>query len=150
VGEAAYLYTGKSGFACMLTALGDARGPFARNVAKQAAVRGALRAAGLTTPTVAAGGLCDFAQLEGILQRGEADLVGAARQTLADPDWFLKIRRGRADAIRRCLYSNYCEALDQRHRQVTCQLWDREGTSEPGVTLAQDGRRRLTAPAWRD
>ncbi len=147
VGEAAYPYTGKSGFECMPTALGDARGPHARNVAKQAAVRAAIRAAGLDTPTVAAGGLCDHAQMEGILQRGEADLVGAARQTLADPDWFLKIRRGRAEEIRRCIYSNYCEALDQRHRKVTCQLWDRVDIT-PDTRTTDGGRRRLVAPPW--
>ena len=27
--------------------------------------------------------------------------------------------------VRRCTYTNYCEGLDQRHKQVTCQLWDR-------------------------
>ena len=148
VGEAAYPYTGRSGFECMPTTIGDARGPYARNLAKQAAVRAALRDAGLATPTVAAGGLCDFAQIEGILARGEADLVGAARQTLADPDWFLKIRRGRADAIRRCIYTNYCEALDQRHRAVTCQLWDREDVASAGGLTADGGRRRLIAPPW--
>jgi hypothetical protein len=47
-----------------------------------------------------------------------------------------------------CLYTNYCEALDQRHRQVTCELWDREALDEPGVHLSADGKRRLTPPAW--
>ncbi len=148
-GEAAYPYTGPSGFECMPTALADERGPFARQVPKQAQIRAALRAAGLATPTVAAGGLSTFDQCEGILQRGEADIIGAARQSLADPDWFLKLRLGKGDEIRRCIYSNYCEGLDQKHKQVTCQLWDREEMEEPGVRLATDGRRRLTPPAWK-
>jgi hypothetical protein len=84
----------------------------------------------------------------GILLRGVADLVAAARQTLADPDWFLKIRSGRAEEIRRCVYSNYCEALDQRHRKVTCQLWDRLDTTAPGTPTTDGGRRRLVAPPW--
>ena len=149
VGEAAYPYTGPSGHECMPTALSDARGPFARQVPTQARIRAAVRAAGFATPTVAAGGISTFDQAEGILQRGEADLIGAARQSLADPDWFLKLRRGHGAEVRRCSYSNYCEALDQRHKQVTCQLWDREALEEPGLTRAKDGRRRLTAPGWK-
>jgi 2,4-dienoyl-CoA reductase-like NADH-dependent reductase (Old Yellow Enzyme family) len=152
VGEAAYPYTGPSGYECMPTALSDARGPFARQVPKQARIRAAVRAAGLATPTVVAGGISTFDQAEGILQRGDADLVGAARQTLADPDWFLKLRTGHGDEVRRCVYSNYCEALDQKHKQVTCQLWDRasdrERAAEPALRLARDGRRRLTPPPW--
>ena len=148
VGEAAYPYTGQSGHECMPTALSDARGPFARNVPTQARVRAAVRAAGLDTPVVVAGGIGTFDLAEGILGRGEADLIGAARQTLADPDWFRKLREGRGGEIRRCRYSNYCEALDQRHKQVTCQLWDRESRGEPDLPLSHDGKRRLTAPPW--
>jgi 2,4-dienoyl-CoA reductase-like NADH-dependent reductase (Old Yellow Enzyme family) len=150
VGEAAYPYTGPSGYECMPTALSDARGPFGRQVPKQARVRAAVRAAGLTTPTVVAGGIATFDQAEGILAREEADLIGSARQTLADPDWFLKLRTGKGDEIRRCIFSNYCEGLDQKHKQVTCQLWDREELDEPGLALAEDGRRRLTPPAWKN
>ncbi len=58
------------------------------------------------------------------------------------------MRLGRGGEIRRCIYTNYCEGLDQKHKQVTCQLWDREGVGESGVALASDGRRRLTAPDW--
>jgi len=148
VGEAAYPYTGPSGYECMPTALSDARGPFGRNVEKQARIREALRKEGLSTPTVAAGGIGTFVQAESILAEGKADLVAAARQSLADPDWFSKLRLGRGAEIRRCIYSNYCEALDQRHRQVTCQLWDRQGLDDPTATLSKDGKRRLIAPRW--
>jgi 2,4-dienoyl-CoA reductase-like NADH-dependent reductase (Old Yellow Enzyme family) len=149
VGEVAYPYTGPSGYECMPTALSDERGPFARQVPKQARIRAAVRAAGFATPTVVAGGISTFDQAEGILQRGEGDIIGAARQSLADPDWFLKLRLGRGEEVRRCVYSNYCEGLDQKHKQVTCQLWDREEMEEAGLRLAEDGRRRLTPPAWR-
>jgi len=75
-------------------------------------------------------------------------VVGAARQSLADPDWFLKMRLGLGAEVRRCVYTNYCEGLDQKHKQVTCQTWDRLSLDEPGVNRTADGRRRLTAPAW--
>jgi 2,4-dienoyl-CoA reductase-like NADH-dependent reductase (Old Yellow Enzyme family) len=97
---------------------------------------------------VAAGGIHNFQQAEACLMHEQADIVGFARQALADPDWFRKVRNGYGEQVRLCLYTNYCEALDQRHRQVTCELWDREKLEEPGVRRSSDGKRRLTPPAW--
>ena len=148
VGTAAYPYTGRSGYECMPTTISDASGPFARHVPEQATVRAAVRAAGCRAPVVAAGGIGTFEQAEGILRRGEADLVAAARQTLADPDWWRKLRTGRGAEVRRCEYTNYCEALDQHHRPVTCKLWDRQDLGEPGLATVDGGARRLVAPEW--
>ncbi|MCA1817064.1 MAG: NADH:flavin oxidoreductase [Acidobacteria bacterium] len=148
VGHAVYPYTGESGYECMPTALSDARGPFGRSVPLAAAVKRAVNDDGDATPVVTTGGICTFDQAEEILRRGEADIVGAARQSLADPDWFLKVRTGRGAQVRRCTYTNYCEALDQAHKQVTCKLWDRARLDEPGVALSADGRRRLLPPKW--
>jgi 2,4-dienoyl-CoA reductase-like NADH-dependent reductase (Old Yellow Enzyme family) len=105
-----------------------------------------VRDAGLQTPIVAGGGIHNFEQAERILAEGQADIVSVARQALADPDWFRKVREGRGSGVRLCLYTNYCEALDQRHRQVTCELWDRIGLDDPAVKRSADGRRRLVAP----
>lgn len=149
VGWAAYPYTGPSGYECMPTAISDARGPFGRNVEPVATIRAALRAAGFATPVIVAGGIHSFDQAERLLREGHADAVAAARQSLADPDWFLKTRLGRGEAVRRCVYTNYCEGLDQKHKQVTCQLWDREALDEPEIALSSDGKRRLVAPEWR-
>ena len=148
IGEAAYPYTGKSGYECMPSYFSDARGPFGRNLEATARIRATLRAQHLSIPLVAAGGIHGFAQAETLLAQGTADIVGFARQALADPDWFRKVALGRGDAVRLCLYTNYCEALDQRHRQVTCELWDRDRLDEPGVRRSADGKRRLTAPDW--
>jgi dimethylglycine catabolism A len=148
VGEAVYPYTGRSGYECMPTVISDERGPFGRNVPLAAAIRTALRAAGHSTPVVTSGGIHAFEQAEGVLARGEADFVAAARQTLADPDWFRKIRLGHGDLVRRCEFTNYCEGLDQHHKQVTCKLWDRVGLDDAGIRLASDGKRRLSAPPW--
>ncbi|MFY0531409.1 hypothetical protein [Nannocystis pusilla] len=149
VGEAVYPYTGPSGYECMPTIHSDARGPFARNVPLAAAIRAAIRGDGLATPVVAAGGIHSFDQAEAILADGHADIVAAARQSLADPDWFLKVRLGRGAEVRRCKFTNYCEALDTQHKQVTCQLWDRVELDEPDLARSHDGRRRLVAPRWR-
>jgi 2,4-dienoyl-CoA reductase-like NADH-dependent reductase (Old Yellow Enzyme family) len=148
VGWAAYPYTGPSGWECMPTTIADARGPFGRNVEPAGRIRAAARAASLETPVVVSGGICTFDQAESILARGEADVVGAARQSLADPDWFRKIRLGRGAEVRRCVFTNYCEGLDQKHKQVTCKLWDRIDVDEPAARLAAGGGRRLVAPSW--
>jgi hypothetical protein len=76
-------------------------------------------------------------------------VIGSARACLADPDWFLKTRLGRGAEVRRCEYTNYCEGLDQQHKQVTCKLWDHTQMDGPDVKLDATGRRRLTAPSWR-
>ena len=101
---------------------------------------------------VGCGGINSFELAEESLARGDCDLVGAARQSLADPDWWRKIELGRGDEIRRCIYTNYCEGLDQRHKQVTCQLWDRDftlgddGAPNGPLQRSSDGKRRLLAP----
>jgi 2,4-dienoyl-CoA reductase-like NADH-dependent reductase (Old Yellow Enzyme family) len=146
IGEAAYPYTGRSGYECMPSYYSDAQGPFGRNLEASSAIRSSLRSAGFTTPIVVAGGMHHFSQAEQALREGAADIIGFARQALADPDWFLKVREGRGAAVRRCIYTNYCEALDQRHREVTCELWDRSELDAPGTMLSADGKRRLVAP----
>ena len=150
VGQAVYPYTGQSGYECMPTTLSDERGPFGRSVPLVTKIKQTVNVAGFTTPIVATGGITTFEQAEAILRNGDADIVGLARQALADPDWFTKVKLGRGHEIRRCTYTNYCEALDQAHRQVTCKLWDRKELDEAGIAMAADGRRRLLPPKWRE
>src|SRR5262249_24165707 len=149
IGEAVYPYTGPSGYECMPTVISDTSGPFGRNVPLAAAIRREIHAAGWQTPIVTSGGISTFEQAEAILERGEADCVAAARQTLADPAWVREIRLGQGDQVRRCEFTNYAEGLDQRHKQVTCKLWDRASDpADHAIRLASDGRRRLSAPPW--
>ena len=148
IGWAAYPYTGPSGYECMPAYISDKQGPFGRNIEPVARIKAAVKAAGFTTLVIAVGGLHGFQQAENLLRDGKADIVGAARQSLADPDWFLKLSLGKGDEVRVCEYTNYCEGLDQKHKQVTCKLWDRQQLDEPGLKLSVDGRRRLLAPEW--
>ena len=53
---------------------------------------------------------------------------------------------GRGAEVRRCDFTNYCEGLDQQHKQVTCKLWDREALDEPGVRA---GDATASAACWR-
>lgn len=147
-GWSAYPYTGSSGYECMPSYVSDEQGPFGRNFESTAEIRAAIRKAGFETPVVVAGGIHGFEQAEALLVNDKADIIGAARQSLADPDWFLKLSRGCGNQINVCEYTNSCEGLDQKHKQVTCKLWDRGGLDDEGVKLSKDGRRRLTAPEW--
>ncbi len=149
VGQAVYPYTGQSGYECMPTVLSDEAGPFLRSLPLVADIKRGVRAAGFKTPVVATGGISTFEQAESILESGDADIVGLARQALADPDWFMKVKLGQGEEVRRCTYTNYCEALDQAHRAVTCKLWDRVELDEPGIATVDGGTRRLLAPKWK-
>jgi 2,4-dienoyl-CoA reductase-like NADH-dependent reductase (Old Yellow Enzyme family) len=148
VGGAAYPYTGESGYECMPQYISDERGPFGRNMDATSAIRQAVQAQGLRTPIVCTGGVHNFEFAERMLADGVCDIVGSARQSLADPDWFMKIKLGLGDAVRTCEFTNYCEGLDQKHKVVTCQLWDKEALDDPAVRKTRDGKRRLTAPDW--
>jgi 2,4-dienoyl-CoA reductase-like NADH-dependent reductase (Old Yellow Enzyme family) len=148
IGQAVYPYTGQSGFECMPPVTSDERGPFGRNIPLAAAIKRAVNASGFSTPVVTSGGIGTFELAEETLQSGDADLIAMARQSLADPDWFLKVKMGRGHEVRRCNYTNYCEGLDQMHKQVTCKLWDRVNLDEPEITISDDGKRRLIAPQW--
>jgi 2,4-dienoyl-CoA reductase-like NADH-dependent reductase (Old Yellow Enzyme family) len=155
VGEAIYPYTGPSGLACMPTVKSTraTQQPlFGRNLPLSRAIRTAVRAAGLTVPIVGSGALNGFEIAERALREGDCDMVAAARQSLADPDWWLKMELGRGAEIRRCIYTNYCEGLDQQHKQVTCQLWDRDFADPDrngSIARSRDGKRRLVPPPWR-
>jgi 2,4-dienoyl-CoA reductase-like NADH-dependent reductase (Old Yellow Enzyme family) len=148
IGAAAYPYTGKSGHECMPTVRIDERGPFGRNLDLSHAIKSALNENGFTIPVIGAGGIATFDQAERALRDGDCDIVGAARQSLADPDWWRKIELGKNTTVRRCEFTNYCEGLDQKHKEVTCRLWDKlpsqEGESD--VPMSIDGKRRLLPP----
>lgn len=148
IGQAAYPYTGPSGHECMPTIYASGEGPFGRNLPLSAALRRALRTRGFQTPVIAAGGIQTFELAEAALLRGDCDLVASARGSLADPDWFLKARLGLGREVRRCQFTNYCEGLDQQHKEVTCRLWDHRKDAEPGAPRSKDGRRWLLAPSW--
>jgi 2,4-dienoyl-CoA reductase-like NADH-dependent reductase (Old Yellow Enzyme family) len=109
-------------------------------------IKKSLLGNGFNIPLVTAGGIHNFEKAEQVLQEGQADIVGFARQALADPDFFKKVKMGDGENVTLCRYSNYCEALDQKHKQVTCELWDRTDLDEPNISKSFDGKRRLIAP----
>ena len=91
VAEAAYPYTGRSGLRV------HARLYLRRDRPRSAATsrpppeyERPSATPGFETPIVVTGGVHGFERAEAMLANDQADVVGAARQSLADPDWFLK------------------------------------------------------------
>lgn len=67
-----------------------------------------LRGFANRVPVMALGRITDPAEAEGLLARGEAELVGLGRPLIADAAWFNKARTGRAHDIRYCVSCNTC------------------------------------------
>jgi hypothetical protein len=107
-----------------------------------AGVKAALNAKGFAVPVVSVGKISDPAEAEQLLAEGKADLIGMARQLLADPDWPRKLREGRADAIVRCIYCNVCKQLDENFKLVNCFLWPKGAIQAPIDDASRPG------PTW--
>ncbi|OWT64074.1 oxidoreductase [Candidimonas nitroreducens] len=72
-------------------------------------------------PVAALGRITDPAEAEGILSRGDAELVAVGRALIADPDWLLKAARGRTDSIRYCVSCNTCwECTTALRQPIRC------------------------------
>lgn len=71
-------------------------------------------------PVVTCGRIIEPAAADGLIARGEADLVGLCRPLLADAEWPRKARDGRADEIRLCISCNQCWGTIIMERPVNC------------------------------
>ncbi len=151
VGEAAYPYTGPSGYECMPSYYSDERGPFGRNLQPAAAVRAAVRSAGLATPIVVSGGIHSFEQAEtalreGMLRHRRLRPPGAGRPGL--------VPQGPRRSRRRSAHCASTRTTARRSTSGTAKSRASCGTARvstsPGVRLSSDGKRRLLAPDWQE
>lgn len=126
-GQPLYPYTGYSGDRCMP---GDLYPPLP-HAHLPAAIKAYINAKGYEVPVISVGKISDPADAEALLQEGKADLIGMARQLLADPDWPKKVASGRQDQILRCIYCNVCKALDENFKEVHCFLWPKGARQAP-------------------
>jgi hypothetical protein len=126
-GQPLYPYTGYSGDRCMP----GADWPPLPHAHLAAGIREFLRAKGFAVPVVSIGKISDPADAERLLAEGRADLIGMARQLLADPDWTRKVAEGRSPDIVRCIYCNVCKQLDENFKLVSCFLWPKGATQAP-------------------
>ncbi len=73
-------------------------------------------------PVATVGALGDPAQMEEILETGQADLVCMARALLADPELPKKVEQNRADEILRCIRCFTCHAERMLTQTRICAL----------------------------
>ena len=142
VGEAAYPYTGPSGYECMPTVLSDATGPFGRNVpaaSRRSAARCATRASRRRSSPPAAS--ADFEQAEAILaarRRRHRRRRRGSRSPI--PTGSRRCAPGAASEIRRCEFTNYCEgarpAAQAGDLQAVGPRWRSTSPTSSGVPTA--------------
>ena len=137
-GQPLYPYTGYSGDRCMP---GDWYPPLP-HAHLAAGIKHYVNAKGYTVPIISVGKISDPDEAESLLREGKADLIGMARQLLADPDWVRKLAERRPEAIIRCIYCNVCKQLDENFKLVACFLWPKGATQAPHDDGQSDG------PSW--
>jgi len=59
-------------------------------------------------PVIAVGKLGNPEFASEVIQKGRADMIALARPLFADSDWVDKVKNGRYDLIKECLYCNEC------------------------------------------
>ena len=133
-----YPYTGYSGERCMP----GASFPKMPHIQYAASIKEMINAKGFDIPVISVGKINDPADAEQLLRDGKADMIGMARQLLADPYWPKKIALGKEDDIVPCIYCNVCKQLDENFKEVTCFLWPK------GYIQAPDYDPKATPPAW--
>ncbi len=126
-GRPPYPYTGYSGDRCMP----GANYPEMPHIEYPTRIRKYLRDKGHKVPVVAVGKISAPEDAERILAEGRGDMIGMARQLLADPDWPKKVREGRVGEILQCSYCNVCKQLDENFKPVTCFLWPKGASQAP-------------------
>ncbi|HYB10862.1 MAG TPA: NADH:flavin oxidoreductase [Alphaproteobacteria bacterium] len=126
-GQPLYPYTGYSGDRCMP---GDWYPPLP-HASLAATIKSFIDAKGFNVPVASVGKISDPVDAERLLADGKADIIGMARQLLADPFWPRKAREGRADEIVRCIYCNVCKQLDENFKEVHCFLWPKDARQAP-------------------
>ena len=72
-------------------------------------------------PLMALGRITDPAEADGIVARGEADLIGLGRPLLTDAGWVNKAASGRARDIRYCVSGNKCWKNNTENGFLACE-----------------------------
>ena len=103
-----------------------------------------LRASVPGIPVMALGHITDPAEAEGILARGDAELVGLGRPLVTDPAWPDKAARGRARDIRYCVSGNVCWQTIIHRNPIACENNPRVGAvDELAAPALAEKRRRV-------
>lgn len=92
-------------------------------------------------PVIAVGRFGDPQRAIDAVETGRADFIALGRPLLADPEWVLKVERGRQ--VRRCLACNSCVDGMREGRKVSCLVNPTTGRERlfAGRTVALKGQR---------
>jgi len=97
-------------------------------------------------PVFCVGKIPDGRMAEAILAAGDADMVAMTRAHIAEPEIVAKLRDGREDDIRICIYCNEsCFGRQQRFGDISCVYNPRSGREYAWPALSRAGaRKRVT------
>jgi len=101
-----------------------------------------LKACVPDTPVMAVGYITDPAEAEGILARGEAELIALGRPLVTDPAWPVKASQGREQDIRYCVSCNSCWGRIMEHAPLACDNNPRVGMQEEADYRPRPAQRR--------
>lgn len=74
----------------------------------------------LDVPVGGTGRITDPDDAESLLEAGYVDLIGMARQSIADPHWPRKAKEGNVDRIRECIGCNICVSQSRQGIPLIC------------------------------
>ncbi|WP_435348718.1 FAD-dependent oxidoreductase [Haloarchaeobius sp. HRN-SO-5] len=74
----------------------------------------------LDVPVGGTGRITDPGDAVSILERGAVDMIGMARQSIADPHWPKKVSDGRVGEIRECIGCNICVSQSRQGIPLIC------------------------------
>lgn len=105
------------------------------NVPAAAQIRQSCKA-----PLIVTGRMNDPYQMEDVLARGDADMIGVARTLIADPEFIGKMQAGTPGSIRKCIGLNECHYPD---RVSSCPVNPRAGREEELAFVPAETQRRV-------
>ncbi len=74
----------------------------------------------LDVPVGGTGRITDPDDAESLLEEGYVDMIGMARQSIADPHWARKAKQGDVDQIRECIGCNICVSQSRQGIPLIC------------------------------
>lgn len=77
-------------------------------------------AAAVDVPVIGGGRIVSHEEAERFLADGDCDIIGVARQLIADPDWVAKAADPAAEPIRPCVGANWCMSSIFAQAPIAC------------------------------
>lgn len=76
----------------------------------------------ISIPIIVEGRIASPEFAEKLLEENKTDFIGLGRSLLADPWWPRKVKEGRTEEIRKCIFCNECGATLAAFRYVKCAV----------------------------